>query len=48
MNKKKRKPDYITLRKILEKDLSRKVTEDEARLIGKWILRFYAHLHNKK
>ena len=45
--KTKREPDYHALRKILQKDLGRKVSEKEARKIGQWILRFYAHLAHK-
>jgi hypothetical protein len=43
----RREPDYAALRKILQQDLKRKVSEEEARKIGKWILRFYAHLAHK-
>jgi len=43
----KHEPDFHALRKILQQDLKRKVSEKEARKIGKWILRFYAHLAHK-
>ncbi|MBB1555747.1 hypothetical protein HG445_002005 [Candidatus Saccharibacteria bacterium] len=43
----KREPNYSALRKILQKDLGRKVSEKEARKIGQWILSFYAHLAHK-
>lgn len=45
--KTKHEPDYSALRKILQKDLGRKVSDKEARKIGQWILRFYAHLAHK-
>lgn len=45
--KTKREPDFAALRNILQKDLKRKVSDKEARKIGRWILRFYAHMANK-
>lgn len=43
MNK-KAEPNFEALQKILATDLNRKVTVDEARRIGTWLLRFYSHL----
>ena len=45
--KTKREPDFAALRNILQKDLKRKVSDKEARKIGRWILRFYAHMAYK-
>lgn len=39
-----RAPNYEELRRILQKDLGRRVTIKEARKTGKWLLKFYAHL----
>jgi hypothetical protein len=32
------------LRRILKKDLGRKLTDKQARRIGEWLLKFYGHL----
>lgn len=46
--KKSREPDYEELRRILQTDLGRRVTEQEAHRIGRWILKIYQHLSNTK
>ena len=40
-------PDFNELRKILQTDLKRKVSDVEARKIGRWLLGFYSHLSDK-
>ena len=40
--------NYEELRKILQADLGRKVTEQEAKKIGRWLLGFYSRLTKKE